>query len=181
MKIMSSICGLLISSTLVVNTQAGEVCYTPQWGSAMTMCTPKFDTDGNLLSPCPEMLGQFHLVMKKVSEGPGTRRLKLEGPMHGVINPDQTLNHILGDDRARGLIYTFGDTLVEYIPLDNCTVKVKEELYIGMGTGKFAGANGRITVSGELNTCTGVNEFDIDPNDDQVCFDQTSPNHRKED
>jgi hypothetical protein len=181
MKIMSSVCGLLISSTLIANTQAGEVCYTPQWGTAMTMCTPKFDVDGTLLSPCPEMLGNFHLVLKKVSDGPGKRRLKLAGPMHGVMNPDQTLNHVLGDDRARGLMYTSGDTLVEYIPLDNCLIQVKEELYITLGTAKFTGANGMITVSGELNSCTGVNDFDIEINGDQVCFDQTSLNQKSED
>jgi hypothetical protein len=164
--------GLLLSSTLFASVQAGEVCYTPQGGVGMTMCTPKFKLDGSLINECPAMLGSFHLVYKKVSAGPGQRHLKIDGPVHGVINPDQTLNHILGDSRARGLIYTFGDTLVEAIPLNECLLQVKEELYVTSGTGLFTGANGRITVTGELNTCTGINEFDLELNDDQICFDE---------
>lgn len=165
MKIRSGLVGLMISSTLVGTVQAGEVCYTPRWGTAMTMCTTP-------VSSCQRMLGQFQLMLKKVTDGPGKRRLKLSGPMYGEMNPDQTLNHILGDDRARGLLYTSGDTLVEAIPLDKCLIQVKEELYISQGSGIFTGASGQITVSGELNTCSGVNEFDVVPNDDQICFHQ---------
>ncbi|MGD8931933.1 MAG: hypothetical protein PVI52_05135 [Chromatiales bacterium] len=98
-----------------------------------------------------------------------------------MANQDQTLDHILADDRARGLIYTYGDTLVEAIPLNECLMQVKEELYVTLGTGKFVGVNGMLTVIGELNTCTGINEFDIELNDDQVCFNQNSLNRRDRD
>jgi len=181
MKIVTGVLALLLSSILATSAQAGQVCYVPMGGTAMTMCTPEFDMDGNLLSPCTQMLGKFQLVMKKVSDGPGKRRLRLYGPLHGEVNPDQTLNHIMGDNHARGLIYSFGDTLVEAVPLDECLMQVKEELYISLGTGRFSGANGKITVIGELNMCTGVNEFTMEINDDQVCFDQTNPDPRKDD
>jgi len=174
--------GLFVLLFLLIQAGAkaatDQVCYTPISGVAMTMCTPKFDGNGDILSPCPEMLGKFQLVMTKVSTGPGQRRLRLKGPMHGSTNPDQTLNHVLGDDHTRGLLYTFGDSLLEANPLDECLIQVKEELYVGLGTGKFSGANGKITVIGELNTCTGTNEFDIELNQDLVCFDPAAFNRR---
>jgi hypothetical protein len=175
--------GLLVNLVVATGSTASplsEVCYVPIWGEALTSCTPDFDADGNFTHPCPEMLGQYKLVMKKSSRSPGQRYLKLAGPLHGKVNLDdpddpldpfdQTLNHILGDEDGKGLIYTFGDTVVGYEQLDECVFQVTEELNITLGTGIYAGAHGKITVLGEVNGCTGVNEFDIPRNRDEVCF-----------
>jgi hypothetical protein len=144
----------------------------PLWGEAMTMCTPDFDRYGKLTNPCAEMLGRFSMVLKEVSDVPGKGYMKLAGPMRGETNPDQTLNHILGDKDARGLIYSFGDTLLESIPLDECNIKVKEDINVTLGTGLYSGANGIFTITGQLNICTGVNVFDMETGNNQLCFDQ---------
>jgi hypothetical protein len=184
MKIKSGLFTTLITTSLVIHlsvVNAGEVCYTPLRGGAITKCAPKFDlATGEVLDPCPEMLGQYRLVLKKLSPGPGKFRLKLAGPLHGTVNPDQTLNHILGDEQASGLIYTFGDTLIEQFPdpTNECLLHVKEVLNVTLGTDKYTGAHGNITVVGELNLCTGVNEFDLERNQDVVCFDRIVANQR---
>jgi hypothetical protein len=55
---------------------------------------------------------------------------------------------------------------------------VKEVLNVTLGTDKYTGAHGNITVVGELNLCTGVNEFDLERNQDVVCFDRIVANQR---
>jgi hypothetical protein len=184
MKAMIGFLPMLITSVLTTSVTASnidEVCYTPIRGTALTVCTPEYDAGGNLLQPCPEMLGQFRLVLKKTSDDPENRRLRLAGPLHGITNPDQTLNHVLGDEHASGLIYTFGDTLVEIIPLSECLLHVKEVLNITFGIGKYAGAHGTITIAGELNLCTGVNELDLVRTGDEICFNATTLNQDKDD
>ena len=176
MKIMSGFFALMISSTLIgdfSSAQAAEVCYVPVRGTAMTVCTPEIDADGNLLHPCPEMLGQYRLVLRTTTADPVRQRLRISGPLHGVVNPDQTLNHVLGDNQANGLLYSFGDSLVDSKPLNECQLEVTEELYIKFGTGMYSGAHGTITISGELNICTGVNEFEMVRTGDKLCFDES--------
>ena len=183
MKAKIGLFPMLLLSTLATDASASgvaEVCYTPVRGTALTLCVPEFDADGNILKLCPEMLGQYRVVLKKTSGDPEKRRLRLAGPMHGVSNPDQTLNHVLGDDKANGLLYTFGDTLVESIPLSECLLQVTEVLYIAFGTGKYTGAHGTLTVSGQLNLCTGVNELDMVRNEGEICFSETALNPGKD-
>ena len=170
---------LLITSALTITPAQAtdtteEVCYTPVRGAALTTCLPEFDADGNPLQPCPEMLGQYRIVLKNASADPVNRYLRLAGPVHGVTNPDQTLNHVLADKHAEGLIYTFGDTVIEIIPMSECLLQVTEVLNITFGTGKYTGANGTLKITGELDQCTGVNELDLVRNEGEVCFKASS-------
>ncbi len=184
MKAKLGLLPFLITSALATHASAsevGEVCYSPAHGSALTSCVPEFDTDGNMLQPCPEMLGQYRVVLKKTSADRENRRLRIAGPMRGVNNPDQTLNHVLADEQAKGLIYTSGDTLVEVTPLSDCLLQIKEELYVVFGTGKYAGAHGTLTVTGQLNPCTGVNDLDLVRNEGEICFNESALKHDHDD
>jgi hypothetical protein len=139
-------------------------------GTALSSCVPEFDATGAMVDPCGEQLGMYRVVLLKKTPETANRRLVLKGPFRGLTNPDETVNHVLGDEEAEGLIYTLGDYLSSVIPLDECTLRVTEVLNIAFGTGKYAGIGGQIGVKGTLDICKGVNEFTVDRTFGEICF-----------
>jgi hypothetical protein len=158
-------------SFATAQTIAGEeVCYVPVRGEGLTAHVPEYDAEGNLLSEDQYMLGRYSLVLKKTTSGPGKKTLRLTGPLRGEMDPDQTLNHILGVDAAEGLIYSFNDTPIEYIPIYDCQAHATEIINVTLGTGIFTGAHGTLTTIVDLDYCAKVNEIVVVPKVGEICF-----------
>ncbi len=154
-----------------------EGCYVPMSGFAETASYSPSD-----------QLGQYRVVlMRKDShrqKGPHRmlRRVVIQGPLRGVItNPvSLILEHVLGTEGRDGFIYTANDTFETeaFVPCDEAggvVLEGKETINPVLGTGRFAGLQpgGSLVVTGTVNTCTGLNDFEVVPGEGEICFDSS--------
>lgn len=173
--------GLLASLALSPPLLAGgqgslSGCYVPVGGFA--------ESASYSLS---EQLGTYRVVLMRKEpqrrKGRGQEqilnRLVIEGPFRGVFADEsgQVLNHVLGTEGREGLIYTREDTFaVEAVTPCNASGGViltgTETINPTAGTGRFAGLEpgGSLQVEGTVNTCTGLNDFDLVPGAGGLCF-----------
>jgi hypothetical protein len=132
-----------------------------------------------------EQLGQYRLLLTR-KEGCRHRhralnRVVLKGPFKGAQNDDLTLNHVLGTEDREGLIFTAGDTffpdaITPCNDVGGVILEGSEIIYPVAGTGIYAGLTegGSITVRGTINTCTGLNDFEVLSGEGELCFDDVS-------
>jgi hypothetical protein len=152
-----------------------EGCYVPMGGFAETASYSPSD-----------QLGQYRVVlMRKDShrqKGPHRmlRRVVIQGPLRGVITDPASLilEHVLGTEERDGFIYTASDTFAveAAVPCDGTVGQVfegRETINPVAGTGRFAGLRlgGSLVVTGTVNTCTGLNDFEVVPGEGEICFD----------
>lgn len=165
---------VLTPNLLADGNRVLEGCYVPKGGYA----------ESQSYSPT-EQLGQYRLLLTRKDSFRETRRTKhralhrvmLKGPFKGAQNEDLTLNHVLGTEDRKGFIFTAGDTFIpdEITPCDDNRVILEgsEILYPVAGTGIFAGLieGGSVIVKGTINTCTGLNDFEVLSGEGELCFD----------
>ena len=156
--------------SIPVNASAVEVCYVPVRGDGLMSCVAEFDAAGNMVAPCSHALGRFSLVLEKISQTPGSRTLRLSGPATANIYTDGSMDHVMLDYEARGLLYSFEDRIVESTTVSDCLIQAREVLNITLGTGDYAGARGIVNILLDMNPCTGVNVFDVARNEGEICF-----------
>lgn len=114
-------------------------------------------------------LGSFRLVLKSVDKQSVERKIKLKGSIHGTINPNQTLNHVLVNKERTGAIYTMGDTITNPFlgtgdpACANGTEhwQIEETLYVAFGTGEFQNIvpGSTVVVHGTVGNCPNVIGF----------------------
>jgi hypothetical protein len=152
-----------------------EGCYVPIRGFAETAS----------FSPVAQ-LGQYRLVLiRKDShdhkgEDRALLRVVIKGPLRGVIiDPEPLLlKHVLGTEERDGFIYTAKDNFEtqEVVPCEGgggFILEGNETIKPVGGTGRFAGLRpgGSLVVTGTVNTCTGLNDFEVVPGEGEICFD----------
>jgi hypothetical protein len=167
--------GLSMSPGLL-SGQRGELdgCYIPVGGSAESASYSE-----------SEQLGQYRVVLvRKDSHRQRTpdrvlRRVVIEGPFRGelVSVEASVLSHVLGTDPRDGFLYTQGDSfqiegMTSCVGGGEVVLEGTETLNPIAGTGRFAGIvpGGSILVRGTVNTCTGLNDFDVVPGEGELCF-----------
>jgi hypothetical protein len=173
----SLLASLALSPGLLAGGQGSlSGCYVPVGGFA----------ESASYSPS-EQIGTYRVVlMRKEAQrrkGRGRdqiqNRLVIEGPFRGVFADEsgQVLSHVLGTEDREGLIYTREDTfaLQSVVPCNDSEGVIlsgTETINPIAGTGRFAGlqVGGSIEVNGTVNTCTGLNDFDVVPGEGELCF-----------
>lgn len=174
--------GLLAGLALSPSLLAGEDgvldgCYVPVGGYA----------ESASYSPT-EQLGKYRLVLaRKDFVGSKSRfkhrmlrRVVIEGPLKGALNADSTLNHVIGSDKREGFIFTANDTFMPdvFTPCNaagDLVFEGSETLYPVAGTGIYSGlqGGGSVVVTGTVNTCTGLNDFEVVAGEGELCFNAT--------
>lgn len=173
----SLLAGLVLSPAPLAGGQGSlSGCYVPVGGFA----------ESASYSPS-EQLGTYRVVLMRMEaqrrKGRGhehiLKRLVIEGPFRGVVADEsgQVLNHVLGTEDREGLIYTRDDTFTveSGTPCNESggvILSGTETINPIAGTGRFAGlqVGGSLEVNGTVNTCTGLNDFDVVPGAGELCF-----------
>jgi hypothetical protein len=151
-----------------------EGCYVPIRGFAETASYSEL-----------AQLGQYRLVLirKDSHDRKGAdralRRVVIKGPLRGVITNSEplVLEHVIGTEERDGFIYTAEDTFEtqEVVPCEGgggVILEGEETIRPFGGTGRFAGLRpgGSLVVIGTVNTCTGLNDFEVVPGEGEICF-----------
>lgn len=168
--------GVALSPVLSAGQQRViEGCYVPVGGFAESASYSLSD-----------QLGQYRVVLmrKDSHRQKGShwmlRRVVIEGPLRGVITDPESLvlKHVLGTESRDGFIYTANDTfeMEAAAPCDGAEggiLEGRETINHFAGTGRFAGLRpgGSLVVTGTVNTCTGLNDFEVVPGEGEICFD----------
>jgi hypothetical protein len=164
----------LTPSLLAEENGVLDGCYVPVAGYA----------ESASYSPT-EQLGQYRLLLTRKDgrrhKHRALNRVVLKGPFKGAQSEDLTLNHVLGTEDREGFIFTAGDTffpeaITPCNDVDGVILEGSEILYPIAGTGIYAGLaeGGSVTVRGTINTCTGLNDFEVLPGEGELCFDGIS-------
>lgn len=149
-------------------------CYVPVGGSAESASYSEL-----------EQLGRYRVVL--VRKDPDQqrapervlRRVVIEGPFRGELASAgaSVLSHVLGTDPREGFLYTQGDSfqiegMTPCVGGGEVVLEGTETLNPVAATGRFAGIlpGGSLVVRGTVNTCTGLNDFDVVSGEGELCF-----------
>ena len=156
-------------------------CYVPLSGYAeSTSLAPRRPS-----AVGDEQLGTYRVVLTRsgwedlsgLQRARTVKRLVLDGPFRGVITGLSedfvpVLSHALGTNDRTGFIETSED-YVAPTGQDGCELWVRETLNIVGGTGDYSDVHtgSTLTVTGTVNACTGLNDFAVDSDEGEICFD----------
>jgi hypothetical protein len=174
--------GLLAGLALSPSLLAGEDgvldgCYVPVRGYAESASYSE-----------TEQLGKYRLVVARKDFAGSKSQFKhrmlrgvvIEGPLKGALNEDSTLNHVVGSDKREGFIFTANDTfepdaVAPCNDIGGFVLEGRETLHPVAGTGIYSGlqGGGSVVVTGTVNTCTGLNDFEVVAGQGELCFNAT--------